>query len=47
MRGLLPLGLVVCLGTSAAGATDLVVFEDGRGLRVSGFVLADGLPGSP
>jgi soluble lytic murein transglycosylase-like protein len=43
MRGVFPLALVVCLGSSAAGATDLVVFEDGRGLRVSGFELADGV----
>jgi len=43
MRVLLPLILVVCLGWSVAHATDLVVFEDGRGLRVSGFELADGL----
>ena len=43
MRVLLPLILVACLGGSVAHATDLVVFEDGRGLRVSGFELADGL----
>ena len=43
MRVLLPLILVVCLGWSVAHATDLVVFEDGRGLRVSGFDFADGM----
>jgi len=35
--------LAVCLLAPAAHATDLVVFEDGRGIRVSGFALADGL----
>ena len=44
MRSLVPLLVVgVCLSGSAARATDLVVFEDGRGLRVSGFKLDDGL----
>jgi soluble lytic murein transglycosylase-like protein len=43
MRHLLPLAVVVCLGGTVAHATDLVVFEDGRGLRVSAFELADGL----
>jgi len=43
MRVLFPFVLAVCLGGSVAHATDLVVFEDGRGLRVSGFELADGL----
>jgi len=43
MRSLFPLVLAALLGGSAASATDLVVFEDGRGLRVSGFELADGL----
>jgi len=43
MRALFPLILVACLGGSIAQATDLVVFEDGRGLRVSGFEFADGL----
>ena len=43
MRHFLPLAVVVCLGGTAAHATDLVVFEDGRGLRVSAFELADGL----
>jgi hypothetical protein len=42
MRLLLPVTFAVLLA-SAAQATDLVVFEDGRGLRVSGFELADGL----
>jgi len=31
------------VGGTVAQATDLVVFEDGRGLRVSAFELADGL----
>jgi len=43
MRHFLPLAVVVCLGGTVAQATDLVVFEDGRGLRVSAFELADGL----
>jgi soluble lytic murein transglycosylase-like protein len=43
MRLLVPLALTACLFGSVANATDLVVFEDGRGLRVSGFELADGL----
>ena len=43
MRAFLPAILVLCLGASAAEATDLVVFEDGRGLRVSGFEFAGGL----
>ena len=43
MRVVFPLILAACLGGSSAGATDLVVFEDGRGLRVSGFELAEGL----
>jgi soluble lytic murein transglycosylase-like protein len=42
MRVLVPV-IVAVLGVSAAKATDLVLFEDGRGLRVSGFELADGL----
>jgi hypothetical protein len=42
MRKLFTLLVVVCLGGTVAGATDLVVFEDGRGVRVSGFELADG-----
>jgi soluble lytic murein transglycosylase-like protein len=42
MRILPPLILAVCLCGSAAQATDLVMFEDGRGIRVSGFELADG-----
>ncbi len=43
MRPLTPVLLVVCLGGGAAEATDLVIFEDGRGIRVSGFTIADGL----
>jgi soluble lytic murein transglycosylase-like protein len=43
MRVLLPLILVACLGGSSAEATDLVLFEDGRGIRVSGFEIVDGL----
>jgi len=43
MRHFLPLAVAVCLGGTVAQATDLVVFEDGRGLRVSAFELADGL----
>ena len=43
MRLLLPLLAVACLGVPAARATDLVVFEDGRGIRVSGFQLSEGL----
>jgi soluble lytic murein transglycosylase-like protein len=42
MRRFLPLAVVVCLGGPLAHATDLVVFEDGRGIRVSAFELADG-----
>jgi soluble lytic murein transglycosylase-like protein len=42
MRHFFPLLAVVCLSGTAAQATDLVVFEDGRGLRVNAFVLADG-----
>lgn len=43
MRHLFTLAVVVCLAGTAARATDLVVFEDGRGLRVNAFALADGL----
>ena len=35
--------MVALLCGAAANATDLVIFEDGRGLRVSGFELAEGL----
>jgi soluble lytic murein transglycosylase-like protein len=42
MRHFFPLLAVVCLSGTAAQATDLVVFEDGRGLRVNAFVLEDG-----
>src|SRR5580765_4980528 len=42
MRVLVPV-IVAVLGVSAAKATDLVLFEDGRGIRVSGFELSDGL----
>lgn len=37
--------LILALGliAPAAHATDLVVFEDGRGVRVSGFTFADGV----
>jgi len=43
MRIVPPLILAVCLCGPATHATDLVVFEDGRGIRVSGFELTDGL----
>jgi len=43
MRALVPVIAAACLAAPCAQATDLVVFEDGRGIRVSGFVLADGL----
>ena len=43
MRAVFPLILIALFGSSVSRATDLVVFEDGRGLRVSGFELADGL----
>jgi soluble lytic murein transglycosylase-like protein len=43
MRLLFPTALAVCLIAPAARATDLVVFEDGRGVRVSGFSIADGI----
>lgn len=43
MRLAFPLVFVVCLAGSTARATDLVVFEDGRGVRVSGFTFADGV----
>ncbi len=43
MRVVVPVILVACLGGTTISATDLVVFEDGRGIRVSGFELADGL----
>ena len=43
MRPFVPVLLTVVLCGTAVNATDLVVFEDGRGLRVSGFELADGL----
>ncbi len=43
MRVIVPVFLAACLGASAASATDLIVFEDGRGIRVSGFEFADGL----
>jgi len=43
MRPLFPAVLAAFLGGTVAHGTDLVVFEDGRGLRVSGFELADGL----
>jgi soluble lytic murein transglycosylase-like protein len=33
----------MCLSGTFAHATDLVIFEDGRGLRVSGFTIDDGL----
>jgi soluble lytic murein transglycosylase-like protein len=43
MRAAFPLILIGCLVGPAAKATDLVVFEDGRGVRVSAFTLADGM----
>jgi soluble lytic murein transglycosylase-like protein len=42
MRPLAPV-LFAALLSSAAQATDLVLFEDGRGVRVSGFELSDGV----
>lgn len=43
MRPLVPLILCACLCGTLAHATDLVMFEDGRGLRVKGFSIDDGL----
>lgn len=43
MRILVPMVLAAALGALPAAATDLVVFEDGRGIRVSAFALTDGL----
>jgi len=43
MRLAFPLAVAVCLVGPAANATDLVVFEDGRGVRVSGFAIEDGI----
>ena len=43
MRSSFPMVLLVLWAGSTASATDLVVFEDGRGLRVSGFTLNEGL----
>jgi soluble lytic murein transglycosylase-like protein len=43
MRPLPALILGACLCGSVANATDLVVFEDGRGLRVKGFSIEEGL----
>lgn len=43
MRPLFPIVLAVLAGGSVTHATDLVLFEDGRGIRVSGFELGDGL----
>jgi len=43
MRIAATLFLGVCLSASAAHATDLVLFEDGRGIRVTDFAIADGL----
>jgi soluble lytic murein transglycosylase-like protein len=43
MRLLVPMALGLALCGSYAKATDLVVFEDGRGVRVSGFTIADGV----
>ena len=37
MRVVVPVILAACLGASTARATDLIMFEDGRGIRVSGF----------
>ena len=42
MRRLLPLLVAVCLA-GPAFATDVVMFEDGRGVRVRAFAIADGL----
>jgi soluble lytic murein transglycosylase-like protein len=43
MRAAFPIVVVGCLIGSAAQATDLVVFEDGRGVRVRAFTLEDGM----
>lgn len=37
------MAVALCLCGSYAKATDLVVFEDGRGFRVRGFAIADGV----
>ena len=42
MRRILPLLAAVCLAGPAL-ATDVVMFEDGRGIRVRSFEIADGL----
>lgn len=40
----LPLWLALaCLPGAAAGATDLVLFQDGRGIRVTSFAISDGM----
>ncbi len=42
MRPFLPILAVLALVPGAAHATDLVVFEDGRGIRVKAFNVAEG-----
>src|SRR6185436_13645604 len=42
MRIVPPLIVAVCLCATAAHATDLVLFEDGRGIRVTGVAMEDG-----
>lgn len=42
MRRVLALAGTTLLAVTALHATDLVVFEDGRGIRVNAFVIADG-----
>ena len=43
MRLFPPIVVALCLCGSYAKATDLVVFEDGRGFRVRGFAISDGV----
>ena len=43
MRAAVHIALVICVCGPAAQATDLVLFEDGRGIRVNGVEIADGL----
>jgi soluble lytic murein transglycosylase-like protein len=43
MRFLPLLAAATCLCAAPAWATDLVVFEDGRGIRVRGFAIDDGV----
>jgi len=43
MRVAVPILLAVCLTGSAAHAADLVLFEDGRGIRVAGVTVSEGV----